>query len=149
MAVSRAMQGRESAWVVKARAGRNDLPSMLRPGKRSRWVTRRPPESWLDGDSVFIWTAAPALAICGISADGRFISIASSTVFDLQKRTELKAPNGAARARFISPDQKWWVMTESVDGTWRAVVRIPRMPITDSAVKPIRHSTRSRSPAPA
>jgi hypothetical protein len=67
MSTSRAMRSRESAWVVKARAGRNDLPNMLRAGTRGRWVTRRPPKSWLEGDLIFIWNAAPELAICGVA----------------------------------------------------------------------------------
>mgnify|MGYP001566098420 FL=1 len=40
---------------------------MLRAGTRGRWVTRRPPKAWLEGDLVFIWNAAPALAICGVA----------------------------------------------------------------------------------
>ncbi len=65
----------------------------------------------------------------GVAKGGSVKTIAFATVM-----RAITARAAAARARGI---------------TRRALVRIPRMPITDSAVKPIRHSTRSRSPAPA
>lgn len=63
------LEGRESAWVVKARPDQNDLVRLLSK-KQERWHKKRPPKAWLSGDLVFVWHASPVLAICGLAELG-------------------------------------------------------------------------------
>jgi hypothetical protein len=39
---------------------------MLRPGRRGRWHTRKPPKHWEVGDRLFFWKGAPKLETVGI-----------------------------------------------------------------------------------
>lgn len=64
---NRAMQGRESAWIVKGRTDWNDLANDLKKGRVAHWVTKRPPKDLLEGDLAFLWTGAPKLAVCGVA----------------------------------------------------------------------------------
>ncbi len=58
---------------------------------------------------------------CLISDDDRFASVMGGTVVDLKRKEELKTPNGAGKARIISPDQKWWVLVSPLgDNRWQA-----------------------------
>jgi hypothetical protein len=53
-------------WIVKGRPSRNDLDTMLVPGRAERWVTRKPPNEWEPGDGIFFWKSAPALRLVGL-----------------------------------------------------------------------------------
>jgi hypothetical protein len=53
-------------WIVKGNPARNDLDTMLAPGRVEPWVTRRPPRDWATGDGVFFWKSAPALRLLGL-----------------------------------------------------------------------------------
>ncbi len=67
MRALKALAGRESAWLVKGRPDWNSLEETVRPGRTARWVTRKPPRDWLDGDLVVLWEGAPRLRVCGIA----------------------------------------------------------------------------------
>jgi predicted RNA-binding protein with PUA-like domain len=59
-------------WIVKGNPSRNDLDTMLAPGKVEPWVTRKPPRDWAAGDGIFFWKSAPALRLVGL---GRIESV--------------------------------------------------------------------------
>jgi hypothetical protein len=56
-----------SAWIVKGRPSINDLSHMLSPGRKERWVTRKPPSAWAAGDRAFMWKGAPSLCVLGLA----------------------------------------------------------------------------------
>ena len=53
-------------WLVKGKPTWNDLRSMIKKGKTTRWVTARPPKLWEVGDRLFFWEGAPVLRIVGL-----------------------------------------------------------------------------------
>jgi hypothetical protein len=53
-------------WVAKGKPAANDFETMLRPGRRGRWHTRKPPKHWEVGDRLFFWKGAPKLETVGI-----------------------------------------------------------------------------------
>ena len=67
MKAPKALAGRESAWLVKGRPDWNSLEETVRPGRTARWVTRKPPRDWLDGDLVVLWEGAPRLRVCAVA----------------------------------------------------------------------------------
>ena len=66
-AVKQLLADRQSSWVVKGRPDRNPLEEILRPGRRQRWVTRKPPVAWAVGDLAFMWVSSPGLVVCGLA----------------------------------------------------------------------------------
>jgi ASCH domain len=56
-----------SAWIIKGRPAINDLALMLAPGRKERWITRKPPRTWAAGDLAFMWKGAPALCVLGLA----------------------------------------------------------------------------------
>jgi predicted RNA-binding protein with PUA-like domain len=76
-------------WIVKGNPSRNDLDTMLAPGKIEPWVTRKPPRDWASGDGIFFWKSAPALRLVGL---GRIESVhapddSGNSWFDLRYLT--------------------------------------------------------------
>lgn len=63
----KALWARESIWLVKGRPDRNTLERSVKKQRTERWVTRRPPRNWLDGDLVVLWEGAPRLKVCAIA----------------------------------------------------------------------------------
>lgn len=61
------LRGRESTWLVKGRPDRNSLEETVRSGRTQRWVTRRPPRDWLDGDLIVLWEGSPRLKVCAVA----------------------------------------------------------------------------------
>jgi hypothetical protein len=57
-----------NSWLIKGRPSRNEFEQMLVPGAKGRWVTKRPPSSWLPGDALFLWKGAPGLQVVGVGA---------------------------------------------------------------------------------
>ena len=89
-------------WIIKGNPARNDLDSMLAPGKDEPWVTRKPPRDWAEGDAVFFWKSAPALRLVGL---GRIESVRApdddgDSWFDLRYLTgPFEAPLSIAELR--------------------------------------------------
>ena len=52
-------------WVMKSRPDDGGI-DFLRPGKRSRWRTTKPPKGWRTGDRLFFWIASPHKKLVGL-----------------------------------------------------------------------------------
>jgi hypothetical protein len=54
-------------WILKGNPRENDWDSMLKPGRRRLWHTRKRPLHWAKSDRMFCWESSPKLRVIGLA----------------------------------------------------------------------------------